>query len=384
MNKDYDILDKAVKALSQSAVPKGPSDDLVRQTLDRIEQTKPKTNPLLERMLHMKPITKIAAAIIIIAILTGIYQITGSIDGSSIAFADVIKNIQNAKTLSWKTTIIKEGQIPTISCVMVREPYNMRVELEDGKVWILDHLKGKALVLEPSREFAVMSSTAITSLDIYDTLKNFQHMEGFSIEEAGKKQINGKLSIGFHLTKEDKGREIWVWADLETGLPVLVEETRPAPQSSINFLIITSDIVFDAKIDEALFSITPPEGYKTQSIEGPLERAAQLGTRAQSAANMDRILKNCLNYVEQNSGQWPDNLHELVNNGLDQKTFINPSQPELENGYVYLKPKGHLSPTDIILYEAYDVWSIGINVGFADGHIEFIKKEADFTKRLLE
>ena len=43
-----------------------------------------------------------------------------------------------------------------------------------------------------------------------------------------------------------------------------------------------------------------------------------------------------------------------------------------------------LSPSDIIVYEAYDVWSTGINVGFADGHIEFMKEESDFRKRLPE
>ncbi|MHC5162656.1 MAG: hypothetical protein ACYSO4_06000, partial [Planctomycetota bacterium] len=94
-------------------------------------------------------ITKFAAAaIIIIAALI----VINPFDGSNIAFADVLKNIQNAKTLSWKTTIITEGQRPQTSHILVREPYNMRVELEDGRVWILDHLKGKTLVLEQSRK----------------------------------------------------------------------------------------------------------------------------------------------------------------------------------------------------------------------------------------
>ena len=354
-------------------------DDALKLQGDQKQQN---TSGIYTRRTIMKSrITKFAAAaIIIIAALI----VINPFDGSNIAFADVLKNIQNAKTLSWKTTIITEGQRPQTSHILVREPYNMRVELEDGRVWILDHLKGKTLVLEQSRKFAVVSSTAITSLEIYDTFKNFQNMEGFLIEETGQKQINGKLSIGFRLTKEDDGQEIMVWADLETGLPVLIEETKTYPQSSIDFLTITNDIIFDAELDEALFSITPPEGYVTQSMEGPRERAAQLASRTQSAANINQILKNCLDYVEENSGQWPNTLYELVNFGLDKEVLVNPRQPELENGYVYLKPERHLSPSDIILYEAYDVWSIGINVGFVDGHIEFIKEESDFRERLLK
>ena len=68
MNKNQDILEQAEKALSRGAVPQGPSEDLVRQTLEEIEQTKPKTNPLLERILKMKtPLKLTAAAVMLIA-----------------------------------------------------------------------------------------------------------------------------------------------------------------------------------------------------------------------------------------------------------------------------------------------------------------------------
>ncbi len=345
------------------------------------KQSKPASRHDMWRIIMKSRITKFAAAaVIIIAVLIGINQFRGS----SIAFADILKNIQNAKTLSWKTTFITKGQTPKITRIMVLEPYNMRVELEDGKVWILDHSKGKTLVLEPSRKLAVVSSTAKTSMDVYNTFKNFQNMEGFLVEEVGQKQIDGKSSIGFRLTKEDKGQEIMVWVDLETELPILIEETRTDAQSSHVFQAITNDIVFDVEIDDALFNIEPPEGYKKQYMEGPLERAAQLARRLQSAANMDRILKIGLAYIEENGGEWPNSLDDLVNYGLDKETLVGPRQLERENAYVYLKPKGRLSPSDIILYEAYDGWGDGINVGFADGHIEFIKEESDFGKRLLE
>ena len=354
----------------------------ITTALEKCKKTKPAVcMPSSGRIIMKSRITKFAtAAVIIIAVLISINQF----GGSSIAFGDILKNIENAKTLTWKSTHITKGQKPQVTRTMVLEPYYMRVEFKDGKVWILDHSKGKTLVLNPSRKIAVISSTAKTSLDVYNTFKNFQNMEGFLVEEVDQRQIDGKSAIGFRLTKEDGSQQIMVWADLETELPILIEETKTDVQSSHVFQVITNDIVFDVELDEALFNIEPPEGYKKQSIEGPLERAAQLASRSQSSVNMTRILKICLDYVEENGGEWPNNLYNLVDYGLNKETLVNPRQPERKNGYVYLKPEGRLSTSDVILYEAYDGWDGGINVGFADGHIEFIKKESDFSKRLLK
>ena len=334
-------------------------------------------------IMKTKITTFAAAAVLIIAVLIGINEF----GGSSIAFGDILENIEKAKTLAWKTTLVTEGQNPRITRTMVLEPYYMRVELEDGTVWILDRSQGKTLILDPSRKIAVISSTAKTSpdiLEICNTFENFKNMEGFLVEEVGQQQIDGKSSIGFRLTKEDESQQIMVWADIETELPILIETTITDTQSSHVFQSITSDIVFGVELDEVLFNIEPPEGYKKQSIFVPANPTPEF-RRAQSATNIYRILKICLDYVEENGGEWPNSLYDLVNYGLPKETLVNPRQPKRENGYVYLKPEERLSPSDdIILYEAYDGWGGGINVGFADGHIDFIKEESDFNKRLLK
>jgi prepilin-type processing-associated H-X9-DG protein len=36
----------------------------------------------------------------------------------------------------------------------------------------------------------------------------------------------------------------------------------------------------------------------------------------------------------------------------------------------------------VVIYEHYEQWGDGINVGFGDGHVEFMKDEAEFLKRL--
>lgn len=74
--------------------------------------------------------------------------------GNIVAWGEVLENIENAKTLTWKSTSTwkqtptEEGK-STVVRYMVLEPNSMRVEWPDGKVRISDHREGKALILDP-------------------------------------------------------------------------------------------------------------------------------------------------------------------------------------------------------------------------------------------
>ena len=87
-------------------------------------------------------------------------------------------------------------------------------------------------------------------------------------------------------------------------------------------------------------------------------------------------------YASDNNGRWPDSLQDLIQRRLPSDILINPRQPERENGYIYIKPSTPVSPQQVVLYEAHDSWGDGINVGYADGHVRFIKEESNFKSDL--
>lgn len=333
------------------------------------------------------PITKFAAAaVVIIAVIIGTHQFGGSIDVASVTFADVLKNIRNSKTLTFM--VRAKEQEPPIMKVMVIDPYVSRFEflgeqmpsapIIGGQIWIIDTDKGKALILDTVKKTGKVYPARREFLDIYDTFRNFRDRVDFSVEEIGSRQIGDKQAIGFKLKKENKNQEITVWADPKTKLPILMEETYENAEGQIMQHFVT-DIVFDAELDKSLFILRPPEGYKAEEFEYDLRV-----NRLKSAVNMDRIIKACRKYVNEHNGQWPDSLQELTIYGLDKDVFTNPGQPAREVGYVYLKPPTSPSESRIVLYEAHNVWDGGINVGFANYHIEFIKEESDFKNRLGE
>ncbi|MHC5213729.1 MAG: hypothetical protein ACYSOO_03980, partial [Planctomycetota bacterium] len=100
MNKRYDILDQTVKTFSEGSIPAGPSDDLIRQTLDRIEKQQT-TIPFMERIITMKPLGKFAAAAIVIVGVSVLFLFNSA--PGSVALADVLDNIMQITTFSYKT-----------------------------------------------------------------------------------------------------------------------------------------------------------------------------------------------------------------------------------------------------------------------------------------
>ncbi len=75
---------------------KAPLKELVEV---KSKPSKPIRRPDRWRKIMKSNITKFAAATIIIAALTVVYQFTGSIDGASLAWAGVVEKCRNFKTL---------------------------------------------------------------------------------------------------------------------------------------------------------------------------------------------------------------------------------------------------------------------------------------------
>ena len=375
---------KKLKLKASAELDKRVHDD-ISAALAKSQKTKSAQKELnIWRIIMKSPITKLAAsAAIIIAIFVGINQFGGSIKMESVAFADVMQNIQNARTLTYRNVITSADQDPQVTKTMVLEPHLMRVELPDGMVWILDHGQGKTLILDSKNKEAVISTTLQKTLGLYDTFRNFRNVPDFPVSRIGQRTIAGMQSVGFQLTRENGENVIIVWADPQTSLPIRIERTV---KDEIGQVIksVTTNIIFDAELDQSLFRLDAPKGYTHIFVDGPHERTVKLTKRVKSAKNMQNILRACMVYAYDHEYQWPDSLQDLTKYGiLTKDTLNNPSQPERENGYIYIKPyTPRPAHQKVVLYEAHDSWGDGINVGFVDGHVEFIEKESMFKNQL--
>jgi hypothetical protein len=104
-----------------------------------------------------------------------------------------------------------------------------------------------------------------------DQLRNvigqLQDSPHFVVEDLGTRDIDGRKAVGF-LAKHPRS-EITIWADAKTGLPIRID------QKDGQLLVIAKNLQFNAPLDETLFSMDVPSGYKLQQTNLDLFSATE-------------------------------------------------------------------------------------------------------------
>jgi prepilin-type processing-associated H-X9-DG protein len=124
-----------------------------------------------------------------------------------------------------------------------------------------------------------------------------------------------------------------------------------------------------------------------REVVAPAFTEARAGAmRKMSLANINMILKMCYTWAASHQDTFPPDLQTLVKDKMLPHGTRNPLRPDLgDAGYVYLPPAQSISKTDggqMVLYEAHKYFGQGVNVGFADGHVEWVSDQARFKELL--
>ncbi|MHC4571786.1 MAG: hypothetical protein ACYS0C_06900 [Planctomycetota bacterium] len=259
------------------------------------------------RKIIKSPLTKLAAAaVLVIAVLVGIHQFGGSIDGTSAVFADVLEQIYKARTVTYKETFFPGTEREFTVEDMRMEPGYLHSEMSHGDITIWDFSSGKDLRLMPGPKKAILTQRIGRSrgkrlFNYLDWISKLHEEDGDFI---GQEEIDGQIADVFLVQKEFGKTTIWV--DPETNLPVRVEMVDfPHPDKNIivphmslsigdfgrgakaytneggdtvrvsgrsitisntdgikeEMTRVMHDFVWNADLDESLFSLELPEGY---------------------------------------------------------------------------------------------------------------------------
>lgn len=223
-------------------------------------------------------ITKAAvAATILIAVLLGLHYLGSSVDGTTIAWADVLKNVEAAKTLMY-TREFEKGDIREVMVVRVMEPYLCRHDYIEGgggcDVGIMNTQTGKQINLYPRTKSASISEEegyAGHQFRGYEKLK--RDLRDGTEKDLGRVKLNGRDAVCFEISRENG--KTTVWADPNTALPIQIETVSDENGRKRTLM---SDIRFDIELDERLFE--PPADYclldlETQVLTTPFELTEQ-------------------------------------------------------------------------------------------------------------
>lgn len=231
--------------------------------------------PNIWRMIIKTKITKLAvAAVIIIAVLFGINQFSGSIDLATPAFANVAQSFNTVHTVTWKQTIKCQDAPLRNFEGMFMQPDRWRSTIPDGIV-ISHFQQGKTILLFTQEKRAIVVERIEKKntfarpgvIDFFVELRNrlisAEKADNESVEFLGEQIIDGHTAIGYYIRRDVKKNtpsDITVWADAKTLLPLRIESLTTMMTGEV-VTSIMDNFNFDVELDESLFSLNPPEGY---------------------------------------------------------------------------------------------------------------------------
>lgn len=241
-----------------------------------------------------------AAAAVLACIFLGVANFGTNGAGASSAFAQVLEQIQKAKTITWKTNFYehitsKDGKRTWANIEVIEKAYKApglyrEVRLDEkGKVErveIKDYIHGRKLTYSPKEKKAKLEELAPVSHVSGPFAFVKEKLNAPNLQWVGKrKTATGEVNV-FRTTsrvyragERDWSEDFWIDANTKKlvatytpGTDIYDPETDPArnnpPETErSNTTAICGgdfDIRYDVPLDDSLFRLEPPEGYTVE------------------------------------------------------------------------------------------------------------------------
>lgn len=264
-NKNDDLVERAADVLRTLSVPEGPDTCVVEATLAALRRAEVASPPrrALHKAAEIVRRYRIAAGLVLIVTAAVVVSLLFPRDSriEPAAFGAVIEHIHDARTVQYRATC-SGPQGAAQSFRFLAKGDRTRMEFNQGPIVIVDPASPQVLTLMPDQKKAFIAakpsyaqdpgSQQIAGFYLFESFRSLQAEAG---SFRGMRELDGRPVLEFQAEKS--GLFFEILADPETGLPVRTTITLPLFEYSMTM----SDFVFDAELDDGLFSLTPPSDY---------------------------------------------------------------------------------------------------------------------------
>jgi len=256
-----DVLERVIDYLREQHVPDFPDPD--------VRVAKPSGSPL-RRLAMNRPFQASAVAVAALIATTLIWMLGAPSSRASFAFGDVKAAVGQTRSVSFRlTTTGWKGNPwpdPYVRTAMVLEPGRRRSETNTGEVQIFNLDEGRLLMVRHKERKAAIyplyPPSSDATLTFGDFSRQLRNIPAAATRKIGEREIDGRRVIEF-LWRQDEVDHV-VAVDAATKLPFRMEVTRGKTPRGDEIREVFSDFVFDAEMDESLFSTAPPKGYEVE------------------------------------------------------------------------------------------------------------------------
>lgn len=189
--------------------------------------------------------------------------------GAGDLYAAAVDQLNAARSLTFTFSSDEDPGTATGMEMAYKEPGRLRYTFPTGDYTIMDLKQRKAIMVKPARKtyryWNFPDPTGEKRNDVIDRLRSLPERADEVIE---KREMDGRTVQGFRVNQvEEKGmNNVVVWVDVETKDPVRVEGESSEGHIGRTIRMIMRNFDFTADLDDALFDLTPPEGFSTRPI----------------------------------------------------------------------------------------------------------------------
>jgi hypothetical protein len=217
-----------------------------------VERTHRKWSDLMRsRMIQL-------AAAVVVLVGLGVHFLGGSIDGASVALADVLAQMEEFRPYRCRVTVTEDGK-EARTYTLERLSWTQRREIfPDGSIMVIDLSIPKELFLDPAKKQAREHWLDMEPLSDFDLLAQVKAMHEGNTEQLGAKPMGGHTAVGFRVSGPPN--DLTLWADTHTKLPVLFQIIH----GQVGRKIVLDRFAFDVSLDAALFETVAPDGFQVK------------------------------------------------------------------------------------------------------------------------
>jgi len=289
----------------------------IRHAQEQYDKTTPAlTEPAIRRMIMKSPITKwAAAAVIIIGVIVGANQFGGSIDGAGMAWANVLKNVEQAKTVTFRLKTSMTGMPDSEIMVYDSSRYGSRIDLYvDGK--ITTRIYGpkdkneSIMVIPEAKKYTRMSFTKEQRKQASEREKDPREFVRLFLSvdhtKLGRKTIDGMKVEGLEVNSPKVGGGMFenaigrLWVDVKTKFPVLLEIEGVSGGGKIQTKMAMDRFKWDEPLASTEFEPNIPADYTL------------MAETKMSDVNEDEFIEGLRFFAEVTGGRYPSSLASLT------------------------------------------------------------------------
>lgn len=239
-----------------------PTAQATHRALEKARIALARTNP--DRRTVM--LRRLIAASLFFAILVGLLVwVMPTSAPASAGFGEIQAAMKSSRSVTCRQTIKRGDEPGETTRMLILSSGIFRYEDSDGSYSIMDPAKSRGLRVSPQkRQATTFQNWNIPQVNFYDLLRNLPS-DATARPLPGKK-LDGKDVLGFVVKIQT--HDVTVWADARTRLPVRIE-ARETDAQGMAVEAIVDEFTFDKELDEKLFSLDPPAGYKVQTMGTP-------------------------------------------------------------------------------------------------------------------